>query len=86
MHDGVYIIPFLIALQAGVDLLTLAARLTIFIRYAHPGEEHQFEAMHKPRITPPRRQRKGKGEDAKTRYNFRYSRFLTPKPWSARCL
>jgi integrase len=38
------------AAQAGVDLVTLAAllghsRLTMFIRYAHPSQEHQFEAM-----------------------------------------
>ena len=40
------------AVQAGVDLVTLAAllghsRLTMVTRYAQPGEEHQFEAMKK---------------------------------------
>jgi integrase len=40
------------AAQAGVDLVTLAAmlghsRLTMVMRYAHPSQEHQFEAMHK---------------------------------------
>jgi len=40
------------AAQAGVDLVTLASllghsRLTMVTRYAHPTEEHQFEAMHK---------------------------------------
>jgi hypothetical protein len=38
--------------MAGVDLVTLAAilghsRLTMVLRYAHPAEEHQFEAMRK---------------------------------------
>jgi hypothetical protein len=38
--------------MAGVDLVTLAAllghsRLTMVMRYAHPTEEHQFEAMRK---------------------------------------
>lgn len=40
------------AAMAGVDLVTLAAllghsRLTMVLRYAHPTEEHQFEAMRK---------------------------------------
>jgi len=40
------------AAQAGVDLVTLAAllghsRLTMVMRYAHPSEAHQFEAMQK---------------------------------------
>lgn len=40
------------AVQAGVDLVTLAAllghsRLTMVMRYAHPAEEHQAEAMRK---------------------------------------
>jgi len=40
------------AAQAGVDLVTLAAllghsRLTMVMRYAHPSQEHQFEAMQK---------------------------------------
>lgn len=40
------------AAQAGVDLVTLASllghsRLTMVTRYAHPTEEHQFEAMRK---------------------------------------
>ena len=37
---------------AGVDLVTLAAvlghsNLTMVLRYAHPTEEHQFEAIRK---------------------------------------
>jgi integrase len=40
------------AAQAGVDLVTLAAllghsRLAMVTRYAHPSQEHQFEAMQK---------------------------------------
>lgn len=40
------------AAQAGIDLVTLAAlighsRLTMVMRYAHPSQEHQFEAMQK---------------------------------------
>jgi integrase len=40
------------AVQAGVDLVTLAAllghlSLTMVMRYAHPSQEHQFEAMQK---------------------------------------
>ncbi len=40
------------AAEAGVDLVTLAAllghsRLTMVMRYAHPSQEHQFEAMRK---------------------------------------
>lgn len=42
------------AVEAGVDLVTLAAmlghsRLAMVMRYAHPSEEHQFEAMRKIR-------------------------------------
>jgi integrase len=38
--------------QAGVDLVTLAAmlghsRIEMVLRYAHPTEEHQFAAMEK---------------------------------------
>jgi len=40
------------AAMAGVDLVTLAAmlghsRIQMVLRYAHPTEEHQFEAMRK---------------------------------------
>lgn len=40
------------AAMAGVDLVTLAAmlghsRIQMILRYAHPTEEHQFEAMKK---------------------------------------
>jgi site-specific recombinase XerD len=38
--------------MAGVDLMTLAAmlghsRIQMVLRYAHPTEEHQFQAMRK---------------------------------------
>jgi site-specific recombinase XerD len=38
--------------MAGVDLVTLAAmlghsRIQMVLRYAHPTEEHQFQAMKK---------------------------------------
>ncbi|MBA3323118.1 MAG: tyrosine-type recombinase/integrase [Pyrinomonadaceae bacterium] len=38
------------AAMAGVDLVTLAAmighsRIQMVLRYAHPSEEHQFQAM-----------------------------------------
>jgi len=40
------------AAMAGIDLVTLAAmighsRLQMVMRYAHPTEEHQFQAMKK---------------------------------------
>lgn len=40
------------AAMAGVDLVTLAAmlghsRIQMVLRYAHPTEEHQFQAMRK---------------------------------------
>jgi integrase len=40
------------AAEAGVDLVTLAAmlghsRVQMVMRYAHPSEEHQFNAMRK---------------------------------------
>lgn len=40
------------AVEAGVDLVTLAAmlghsRVQMVMRYAHPSEEHQFNAMKK---------------------------------------
>ncbi|MGH9943455.1 MAG: tyrosine-type recombinase/integrase, partial [Pyrinomonadaceae bacterium] len=40
------------AAEAGVDLVTLAAmlghsRIQMVLRYAHPSEEHQFNAMKK---------------------------------------
>ena len=40
------------AAEAGVDLVTLAAmlghsRVQMVMRYAHPTEEHQFNAMKK---------------------------------------
>nr|MBA3442808.1 tyrosine-type recombinase/integrase [Pyrinomonadaceae bacterium] len=40
------------ASEAGVDLVTLAAmlghsRVQMVMRYAHPSEEHQFNAMRK---------------------------------------
>ncbi|MCA1567396.1 MAG: tyrosine-type recombinase/integrase [Acidobacteria bacterium] len=40
------------AAEAGIDLVTLAAmlghsRIQMVLRYAHPTEEHQFNAMKK---------------------------------------
>lgn len=55
------------AAMAGVDLVTLAAmlghsRIQMVLRYAHPTEEHQFQAMRKiegfvtgKRAKPPRK-------------------------------
>ncbi len=49
-HPSFYLQPILRA--AGVDLVTLATLLghsgiKMVMRYAHPTEEHQFEAMRK---------------------------------------